>query len=61
MTSDEAIKDALQKHPDCCYTTWDNGLNVFLQLTIVVKLWRNEECYLANDPPRYICEGYLAD
>jgi len=58
MTPQEAIADALSKHPDCKYADWDNGLTAFLELTIVVKLWRNEECFLHNDPPKYIVEGY---
>lgn len=58
MTAQEAMQDALKKHPDCSYADWDNGMTAFFELTIVVKLWRNEECYLANDPPKYTVEGY---
>lgn len=53
-----AMIDALQRHPDCKYADWTNGLDAFMRLTIVVKLWRTEECYLAGDPPRYTVEGY---
>ena len=56
----EAIADALLKHPDCSYGDWDNGLNGWLEQTIVVKLWRNKECWAANDPPRHVVEGYRA-
>ena len=56
MKLEEAIFFALQKHPDCKYTDWENGLApITFALTYVIKLWRNEECYLANDPPKYIC------
>lgn len=54
----DAIDDALAKHPDCTYGDWANGMNGWLQVTVVVKLWRNEECYLAGDPPKYTVEGY---
>lgn len=54
----DAINDALARHPDCSYADWTNGLTAFFQRTIVVNLWRNEECYLAGDPPRYTEEGY---
>jgi hypothetical protein len=56
---DDAELDALQRHPDCKYATSTNGLNCALQLTIVVKLWRNLECAAAGDPPKYTVEGYL--
>lgn len=58
MTPQQAMNDALDKYPDCKYANWDNGMNAYFQITIVVKLWRNEECYLANDPPRHVVEGY---
>lgn len=60
MTQEEAKLDALQLHPDCKYAEVRNGLTAFLQLTWVVELWRNEECYLAGDPPKYIEQGYPA-
>jgi len=60
MTPQEAMADALQKHPDCSYADWQNGLNMLLQPTIVVELWRNEETWANNDPPRHVVEGYLA-
>jgi len=56
---EEAMTDALQKHPDCTYADWTLGLNMNLQVTIVVRLWRNKECYLNGDPPRIEAEGYL--
>jgi hypothetical protein len=59
MTSDEAKLDALQRHSDCKHAEVYNGLNFLLQLTWVVKLWRNEECYLNDDPPRHVEQGYL--
>ena len=58
MTPEEAIIDALQKHPDCKYGDWDNGLDPLFNLTIVVKLWRNQECWAAGDPPKYTVQGY---
>lgn len=57
-TPEEAKLDALQLHPDCTYAEWTNGLNWLFQLTIVVNLWRNEECWAAGDPPKYSVEGY---
>ena len=59
MTAEEAMNDALMNHLDCAYADWETGLNVFLQLTYVVSLWRNEECHAAGDPPRHIIEGYV--
>lgn len=61
FTQAEAKADALAKNQDCEYAECRNGLNAWLQPTWVVHLWRNEECYLAGDPPRYEVEGYLAD
>ena len=58
MNEGEAMVDALQKNPDCKYATWESGLDILLRLTIVVNLWRNEECYIAGDPPRHVVEGY---
>ena len=59
-TPEEAIKDALKRHPDCKYADWQNGLQAFtFDPTIVVQLWRNEECFNAGDPPKYTVEGYL--
>jgi hypothetical protein len=57
-TPEEAKLDALQLHPDCKYAEWENGLDMFLRFTIVVNLWRNEECWAAGDPPKYVEEGY---
>ena len=58
-TTEEAIDDALALHPECSYAEARNGLTPFLELTYVIELWRNEECYLAGDPPRHIEEGYV--
>ena len=49
-----AIAKALATHPDCSFADWDNGLDLFFNRVYVVKLWRNEECYLAGDPPKYV-------
>jgi hypothetical protein len=57
-TPDEAKTDALAKHPDCAYADWENGMNSNFRMTIVVMLWRNEECFINNDPPRHEVEGY---
>jgi hypothetical protein len=60
-TPDEAKTDALAKHPDCAYADWENGIGmrgISMVMTIVVKLWRTEECWLCNDPPRHVIEGY---
>lgn len=58
MSADEAVQDALAKHPDCSYGNWQNGMNAAFEMTIVVELWRNEECAAAGDPPKYVVEGY---
>jgi hypothetical protein len=57
VTSNEAIEYALAEHPDCSYGTAENGLDFLFNPTWVIKLWRNEECYLADDPPRYTVQG----
>lgn len=58
-TPAEAKADALANNPDCGFAEWDNGMAFPFTLTIVVKLWRNEECFLAGDPPRRVVDGYL--
>lgn len=59
-TPAEAMEDALKEHPDCTYADWDNGIApMFAGFTIVVKLWRNEECWAAGDPPKHVIEGYF--
>lgn len=58
VAAEAAMADALAQHPECSYADWQNGMAFPFQLTIVVRLWRNEECYLAGDPPRHVCEGY---
>jgi len=57
-TPETAKAEALRQHPDCSYAEWENGLDYFLQPTIVVKLWRNEECWANDDPPRHIVGGF---
>ena len=59
MTDAEIIIDAIRKNPDCSFGIVKDGINAFLQLTRVVLLWRNEECYIAGDPPRHTIQGYL--
>ena len=58
-TPEDAMADALAKHPDCTYADWANGLSFNLLPTIVVKLWSDESSYLNNEPPKHIEEGYL--
>ena len=61
MTQGNAKLDALQKHPDCVHAEVYNGINLMFFSTWVIKLWRNEECCLANDPPKYTVQGYSTD
>lgn len=61
MTAEEAMNDALARHPDCTYADWQNGLAFPFTPTYVVQLWRNEECHAAEDPPKYTVEGYVKD
>ena len=65
-TPEEAMADALKKHPECGYADWQIGLTFLMgpdgpmaATTTVVELWRNEECWMNNDPPRHTVEGYL--
>jgi len=62
MTNQEIIADAISKHPDCSFGVIYNGVGISfpprLFTTRVVKLWRNEECYLCNDPPKYTVDDY---
>lgn len=58
-TPEEAIADAKAKHPDCEHGEVRNGMNWRFDLTHVVALWRNDECYLNDEPPKYQVEGYL--
>ncbi len=51
-TPKDAMEDALAKHRDCTYADWANGLDCLFNSTIVVRLWRNEECFLNDDPPK---------
>ena len=58
MTDTEIIADAKTQYPECSFGQVANGLTAAFQRTRVVVLWRNEECYLAGDKPRYEVEGY---
>ncbi len=58
MTNEEIKIDAIRRHPDCSYAEIFNGLSFTFQRTRSVSLWRNEECFLAGDPPRYQVDGY---
>lgn len=58
LSDDEIIEDAMKRHPECKYGRVYNGMNCMFQLTRVVKLWRNEDCYLNDDPCRHEVEGY---
>ena len=58
MTPEEAKAIALAANPDCAFADWDNGLDPLFNLTIVVNLWRNEECWIAGDPPKKVVEGF---
>ena len=53
MKPEQAMQKALEEFPDCTYADWDNGFAFPLIPTIVVKLWRNQECYLNGDPPKH--------
>lgn len=61
MTSEEAEAHALSQHQDCAFAKAELGIGMFLNPTWQVNLWRNEECYLADDPPRRIEQGYDRD
>ncbi len=61
MSIEQAKQDALQKYPECAFADVHNGMNAFFQLTWVVHLWRNKECFLAGDPPQHVVEGYFQD
>ena len=58
MNDNEVVADAIKMHPDCSFGIVKDGVNAFLQMTRVVQLWRNEECYNADDPPRHTVQGY---
>lgn len=58
MSDEEIIDDAIGMHPECAFGRVENGLTAFFQMTRVVLLWRNEDCYLAGDPPRHTVQGY---
>jgi len=59
-TQAEAKLNALQLHPDCSYAEVRNGMAFPFVLTWVIELWRNEECYLSGDPPKYTEQSYPA-
>lgn len=58
MSDDELIEVAIESNPGLEYGQVVPGLTPFLQITRVIKLWRNEECYLAGDPARGTLEGF---
>jgi len=58
VNESEAMAIALAANPECSYADWDNGLDMMMRLTIVVNLWRNEECWAAGDPPKKTVEGF---
>lgn len=58
ITDDDIVRDAIGRYPECGYGSVALGLNWMFQLTRVVNLWRNLECYLAGDPPKQVVEGY---
>ena len=60
ITDDAIIEDAIKRHPECSFGQVVNGMNCFFEITRVVRLWRNEDCYLHDDPPRHEVEGYPA-
>lgn len=58
MTDDELTELAIESNPGMEYARVENGLTFTLQITRCVTLWRNEECYLAGDPPRGTIDGF---
>lgn len=60
-TFEAAEADALARHSDCEYALSTTGMRADFVLTVVVKLWRNLDCYLNDDPPKYEVEGYVWD
>ncbi len=60
-TPSEAMADALSLHPECQHAEFTNGLSACFRPTYVVQLWRNAECYAANDPARHTVEGYAVN
>ncbi len=61
MTAEEARAHALKLHPDCEFAVVHRGLDIWLNSTWQVDLWRNEECSLAGDPRRHMEHGYKRD
>lgn len=58
MTDAEIIALVVESNPGLTYGRVESGLTMFLQMTRCVSLWRNEECYLAGDPPRGTLDGF---
>jgi hypothetical protein len=62
MTEREAIAAALAKHPECTFAKADYGLRAWdFAPTWSVSLWRDEDLYLEEDPPRHVVEGFSRD
>lgn len=60
-TREEAEADALARHPECTFARVEYGLSAWLEITWVVNIWRNEECWLAQDPMKFVEQGYPQD
>lgn len=62
FSDDELIEFAKTKHPECEFGIVVPGLSMFLQhafsVSRVVQLWRNVDCYIAEDPVRATVEGF---
>ena len=58
ISDDELIEFAKTKNPECEFGIVVSGLSMFLQLSRVVQLWRNVDCYLAEDPVRVSVAGF---
>jgi hypothetical protein len=54
MKSEEARLDALRKHPDCTYAEVDDGSELLLGPTLLVRLWRDKRSHMNRDQPRAI-------
>jgi len=61
VTRREALAYALGRHPECSYAEAEYGLNIVLQPTWQVNLWRNKECRDAGDPVRAIEDNLHRD
>ena len=62
FSDDELVEFAKTKHPECEFGIVVPGLSMFLQHALrvsrVVQLWRNVDCYIAEDPVRATVEGF---